>query len=153
MLEIERKFLVDKLSFDIASLFHERIIQGYLSIKRYQEERIRKKGEKYSFAKKTGDGLLRREQEREISKEEFDLLWPSTKNARIEKIRYLFLYGNRTIEIDVFEGRLKGLITAEVEFNSENEAEKFQVPEWFGREVTVDKRYKNKSLALYGKPA
>ena len=52
-----------------------------------------------------------------------------------------------TIELDVFEGRYAGLILAEVEFTSEEEAMAFQAPEWFGRDVTFTREYQNSRLA------
>ena len=56
-------------------------------------------------------------------------------------------YGKYIIEIDKYCSRLDGLIVAEVEFETEEEANLFALPEWFGREVTYDKRFKNKNLA------
>lgn len=41
-----------------------------------------------------------------------------------------------TIELDVFEGHYDGLILAEVEFASEEEAKAFNPPAWFGEDVT-----------------
>ena len=56
-------------------------------------------------------------------------------------------------EVDVFEGDLAGLVTAEVEFGSERQSRDFQPPAWLGKEVTGDRRYANQSLALEGDPA
>jgi len=47
---------------------------------------------------------------------------------------------------------LKNLITAEIEFKSEEESIAFKPPAWFSEEITTDERYKNKNLALYGIP-
>lgn len=47
----------------------------------------------------------------------------------------------------MYEGELAGLVVAEVEFLSEEESEKFIAPDWFGADVTDDKKYKNKNLA------
>ncbi|WP_244654007.1 hypothetical protein [Lentimonas sp. CC4] len=44
------------------------------------------------------------------------------------------------------------LIVAEVEFKSEAASASFSLPDYFGDEVTEDKRYKNKTLALEGIP-
>ena len=77
---------------------------------------------------------------------------PLTEGKRIEKIRYEIEYETSLIELDIYRGSLEKLITAEVEFKTESESTKFQTPSWFGREITDDKRYKNKNLALYGIP-
>ena len=57
-----------------------------------------------------------------------------------------------SIELDVYQERLDGLMTAEVEFASEDESRAYSPPSWFGADVTADSRYKNKNLALHGAP-
>jgi CYTH domain-containing protein len=57
-----------------------------------------------------------------------------------------------TIEVDVYSGALEGLVVAEVEFDDPWGAESYVPPYWFGREVTADSAYKNRSLALHGRP-
>ena len=52
-----------------------------------------------------------------------------------------------TIEFDVFEGKFAGLMLAEVEFSDETSANAFQAPEWFGEDVTYDRRYHNSNLS------
>ena len=49
--------------------------------------------------------------------------------------------------IDVFEGALAGLVMAEVEFESEGEAEAFAAPGFVGPEVTGDERFTGGVLA------
>ncbi len=54
-------------------------------------------------------------------------------------------------EIDIFQNKFKNLTdhkTVEVEFKSDELAENFIIPDWFGEEITYDKRYKNKNLSL-----
>ena len=53
-----------------------------------------------------------------------------------------------TIELDVFEGAYQGLVLAEVEFSSKEEADRFVPPTWFGREVTFTGEYQNSVLAM-----
>ena len=48
---------------------------------------------------------------------------------------------------DVFEGYLDGLIMVEVEFESEEDAVKFNPPEWFDKDVTFDYHYRNSYLS------
>ena len=36
----------------------------------------------------------------------------------------------------------------EVEFSSLEQADNFEPADWFGREVTIDKSYQNKALAM-----
>ncbi len=56
------------------------------------------------------------------------------------------------IEIDIYKGKLEGLVSAEIEFDNEIEADSFEFPEWFGKELTSDIRYKNINLAKFGIP-
>ena len=152
--EIERKFLVKELPADLENYLHNEIIQGYLIVTDNDiEVRIRKKGDKYFETVKAGSGLVRKESEKEITKEVFFDHWPLTEGKRVEKVRYEIEYGGKLIELDIYSGDLEGLVVAEVEFDSEEESVSFTPPEWFGEEVTHDERYKNKNLALHGKPS
>ncbi len=56
------------------------------------------------------------------------------------------------LELDVFDGELSPLTVAEVEFPTVEEAEAFTPPDWFGREVTYDKRYSNANMTINGRP-
>ena len=64
----------------------------------------------------------------------------------ITKRRYMIPYEPYTIELDIFEGHMKGLIMAEVEFPSVDEANSFTPPSWFGEDVTEDGRYHNSNM-------
>ena len=67
----------------------------------------------------------------------------------LTKKRYLIpVEGSHlTIEFDVFEGKFQGLMLAEVEFETEEEAKAFVPPEWFGRDVTYSGEYQNSRLS------
>jgi adenylate cyclase len=94
------------------------------------------------------------EEEIEIDADRFARLWPLTEDRRLEKTRYLIPgLGELTIELDVYSGGLTGLVVAEVEFGSEDAADAFRPPEWFGSEVTDYERFKNRTLACDGAPA
>ena len=54
-----------------------------------------------------------------------------------------------TIELDIYKEKLSGLITAEIEFASEEEALLFMPPKWFSEDVTYAPEYKNSYLALH----
>ncbi len=62
----------------------------------------------------------------------------------IEKFRYEVKAGKHIFEVDEFLGENEGLIIAEVELESEDEA--FEKPAWLGKEVTGDRRYYNSML-------
>ena len=150
--EIERKFLITAVPDFIEDHPFEDIRQGYLAVDGDEEVRIRQKGARFFETIKKGVGLQRIENEIQITKRQFDVLWPLTEGRRIEKRRYYVPYNSQRIEVDVFGGALANFVIAEVEFSSVAESEDFIPPEWFGMEVTNDERYKNKNLALNGLP-
>ena len=68
----------------------------------------------------------------------------------LTKKRYLIPVEGRedlTIEFDVFEGKFQGLMLAEVEFASEEDAMAFVPPSWFTRDVTFTREYQNSRLS------
>jgi adenylate cyclase len=153
-IEIERKFLVEELPDGLDSYPHREIEQGYLAITDDVEVRVRRYGDLAFLTIKSAGGESRIEEEIEIDQRRFDALWPLTEGRRIEKRRYRLPGGEGlTIELDVYRGRLEGLITAEVEFGSLADAAAFTPPDWLGRELTDEPRYKNKRLATDGLPS
>ncbi len=151
--EIERKFLVDYLP-DLEKVPHKEIVQGYIAATEDDlEVRLRRSGDSFFHTIKRGTGQVRDEFETDLSKQQFDALWPATEGKRLEKSRFELPHDGRIIELDVYHGNLEGLVVAEVEFDSEEASKKFVVPDWFGREVTFNSDYKNKNLALHGIPA
>ncbi len=152
--EIERKFLISTLpdSINLNNLVRREIMQAYVIAERGNELRVRKDADKYYMTVKLGSGISRIQPEVEISKGQFDTLFLAKCGEVVEKTRYLMANDAGTIELDVYKGHLKGLITAEVEFKSEDDAMNFKPPTWFGREVTYDLEYKNSALSLRGMP-
>lgn len=153
-LEIERKFLVEQLPDGLDEHPSGEIEQGYLAITEDVEVRLRRYGEDTVLTvKSSGDGS-RIEEEIEIEGRRFASLWPLTDGRRVEKRRYAIPFGDGlTIELDIYHGRLAGLLTAEVEFDTNEDASAFVPPDWFGRELTDDPHYKNKRLATDGLPS
>ncbi|OUR60505.1 hypothetical protein A9Q74_12855 [Colwellia sp. 39_35_sub15_T18] len=147
--EIERKFLVAQLP-NLSDAKQSVIKQGYLThVDDSVEVRLRQKEHEFYLTVKQGAGLIRTEVETSIVQEQFTTLWPLTVGARIEKVRWTGnITNNLFYELDIFSGQLETLQLVEVEFSSIASAEKFIIPAWFGQEVTEDKRFKNKSLAM-----
>lgn len=151
--EIERKFLVQSLPDNLDQYHHEEINQGYVVVSENGTEiRLRKEGNRYFQTIKSGGGKVRAETEIEISEGQFNSLWQTTEGKRLEKVRYKIPHGEQIIELDIYRGSLDGLVSAEVEFDSPEESNQFVPPEWFGKDVTNDRRYKNQSLVLRGLP-
>ena len=153
-MEIERKFLVDKVP-DLTGRDGDEIDQGYLAVAGDgdgAEVRLRRRGDRTVLTVKSGGGLTRVEEELELDRERFESLWPLTAGRRLTKTRYVFDHGDRKIELDVYSGALSGLVVAEVEFSDTETANGFDPPAWFGEEVTAIDGYRNASLATQGTP-
>jgi adenylate cyclase len=150
-MEVERKFLVPEPPV-LDGTESDEIEQGYLAIGADGEVRLRRKGEKLLLTVKRGSGISRDEAEVELDREAFDRLWPLTEGRRLHKRRHVIQQGDSTIELDVYEGDLEGLVVAEIEFDSEEGARRFEPPDWLGEEATGDERYLNETLATRGRP-
>lgn len=152
--EIERKFLIKKAPDDLDKFKSYEILQGYIIItKAGTELRLRQKGDKYFQTIKSGEGLVRKETEIELTADQFRKLWSLTGRKRLRKKRYEIQYEDMMIELDIYDEPFKGLITVEVEFKTVADSEQFSLPNWFGKEITNDERFKNRNLAKYGIPA
>lgn len=152
-MEIERKFLVADLP-DLSAAQNALVRQGYLTSPDDSTElRLRQKNDKFYLTLKGKGALARVEREAEISGDQFNTFWPETAGRRVEKTRYTgSLPDGRIFELDMFQGDLAPLCLVEVEFASEAEARNYVPPAWFGTDVTEDKRYKNKMMAISGIP-
>lgn len=148
MIEIERKFLVKSFDFKEEAFKSTRIIQGFLNTNKERTVRIRIKHNQGFITVKgqsTKDGLSRFEWEKEISKEEAKALLNLCEPGIIDKMRYEIKAKNHTFEVDEFLGNNEGLVIAEIELKTENEA--FVKPEWLGKEVTGNIKYYNSQLS------
>jgi adenylate cyclase len=151
--EVEKKFQVARLPSHLSKYPHENIHQGYLARTSSNIEiRVRKKGKHHFLTVKEGSGLKRTELEVKLTDKQFRVLWPMTKGLRIEKVRYRIPYQGVVIEVDIYQGKLRGLKKAEVEFSSGKQRQTFRSPGWFGKEITSKSQYSNWDLAKYGLP-
>ena len=151
--EIEKKFLVKNLPENLEQYEKIRIEQGYLNTIAAPTLRIRKQNQEYilcyKFKQKTKLNVasVSKEVELTLTEEAYEHLKTKIDGRMIEKDRYLLpLKNGLTAELDVFDGFFKGLEVVEVEFSSEEEASKFEAPDWFGKDVSLDSRYKNAQL-------
>lgn len=153
-LEIERKFLLHRLPDDLDPKQGVVIRQGYLSDEGDRSVRLRQSGEQFFLTCKQGRGVVRREVEITIDQVQFEALWPLTESARVSKIRYRYpLADGLVAELDVFDDSLAPLQVVEVEFDEHERAMAFEVPGFFGPDVTTDARFLNSTLAREGLPA
>lgn len=146
--EIERKFLVDKLKLRGLNFFSvEKMSQGYLS--RNPTVRVRLAGERgFLTIKSSTVGISRQEFEYEIPAADAKELLRLCGRDVLTKYRRKISYGGHVWEVDFFAGRNAGLILAEVELTSPDEP--LDLPDWVTKEVSADPRYFNSNIVKSG---
>lgn len=151
--EIERKFLVQGDGWRAGQAMRYR--QGYLSTDKTRTVRVRlvedvTAGEAWGYLTLKGKstGASRAEYEYAIPVQDArELLENLCHQPLIEKIRHTLTVGADTWEVDEFFGVNAGLVIAEIELESVDQA--FARPLWLGNEVTDDPRYYNSNLVTY----
>lgn len=158
--EIERKYAVKYLPNDIHIEKIQQIEQAFL----YKDEntiiRIRKVESKqeieYVYTVKTKGDIeydnqysigKKYEIESNITKELYEKLLKKKISNIIAKTRIVVpIPNNLEVEMDIYYGYLQGLLTAEVEFPNEEQANDFDKPDWLGEEIGY-KEFSNRKLA------
>lgn len=132
-MEIERKFLI-KIKPDISGVIPVHYERYYLKRSEGVEERIQKKGTIFEHEKKIVISTLERTREkREIPEEEFLRL---KKRAGEVIVRDGYELGNGT-SIKIYQGRFEGLMRAEIEFATKEDAIAYEPEKWMGHEITA----------------
>lgn len=155
--EIEKKFIIryPDLEFlkNVTGCEYTDIEQIYLLNEQGYSERIRKRGKANDFTyyhtlKMRVTDMKRIEEEKIISKEEYDLL-KTRANPNLNiiyKTRYCIPYLGHILEIDVFPFWKKQAFL-EIELNSENE--EYSIPDFLKviKDVSTDRTYTNRALS------
>ena len=143
--EIERKFLVVGSAWRTLAQ-GTRYRQGYLNSDKARTVRIRTVGDQaFLTIKGPTIGVTRTEFEYPIPYDDcVTMLNDLAEQPVIDKIRYKIPVDGLIWEVDEFFGANEGLIVAEVELTSEDQA--FEKPDWVGEEISGDVRYYNSSL-------
>lgn len=142
--EIERKFLIVTMP-DLSGQEPIRYERYYLNRAGNVEERIQKKGDVYEYEKKKKvSDLEHTKEKRSISQEEFESLKTRASEAIIRD-GYM-VSNNPDITLKIYHGKHEGLVRAEVEFGSLEEAQAFTPPAWMGKEITGTALGKDSSL-------
>ncbi|MCM1308026.1 MAG: CYTH domain-containing protein [Butyrivibrio sp.] len=145
-MEIERKFLINKIPFELTDYARREIEQAYLCTE--PVVRIRRDGGDFFLTYKSKGLMVREEYNLPLTAEAYSHLLAKHDGIIITKTRYeIPERDGLTIELDVFGGEYDGLILAEVEFLSEEQALAYTPPEWFGEDVSLSEEYHNSSLS------
>lgn len=143
--EIERKFLVTGDEWRVGAL-GEPYRQGYLGRSDQATVRVRVAGRSaYLTVKGEKPGRVRAEFDYPIPVEDAEeMLRTLCGQALIEKTRYEVVHAGLVWHVDEFGGANLGLVLAEIELDHPDR--EVELPDWVGREVTEDPRYRNSSL-------
>ena len=145
-MEIERKFIPIELPEDLNQFEHHKIEQAYLNTA--PVIRIRKQDDEYILTYKGGGMMAREEYNLPLNKDSYYHLLEKADGNVITKTRFnIPIHDNLIAELDIFEGKFAGMALVEVEFDSIEQANSFTPPEWFGEDVTHDKRFHNSYLS------
>ena len=146
--EIERKYLVKhELLPELSN--GVKMVQCYLVRSEKFTLRLRLADQKaFLTIKGRSSGISRSEFEYEIpALDALNMLKEFNPGNSVCKTRYCIDFAGHTWEVDVFEGSNSGLITAEIELNSEDEI--FELPPWIASDISEDPRYRNANLAAH----
>ena len=148
-MENERKWLVDNYTACemIQGLIAMKTVQGYLNTMddEYQIRYRSVNNTRFMLEIKSKGHLSRQELRYNITKEQFKEGMKLCK-SKVEKKRYIVdLPDGLKAEVDIYKDW--DFVTVEVEFDTPGEAEVFEAPDWFGKDVTYDPKYKNINLA------
>lgn len=147
-MEIERKFLIkaENLPSDLSQYPCLHIEQGYLCTD--PVVRIRRQNDDYYLTYKSKGFLSREEYNLPLTKQSYEHLKEKADGIVISKDRYVIPEENGlSIELDIFHQAYEGLLLAEVEFSSQEDAESYIPPLWFGEDVTYSSKYHNSTLS------
>lgn len=147
-MEIERKFLVTSPIDGYQNYPFRQIEQAYLCTE--PVVRIRREDDTCYLTYKSKGLLSREEYNLPLTKESYEHLREKADGNILTKKRYLIPVPGRpdlTIEFDVFEGRFAGLMLAEIEFATVEDALSFTPPAWFAKDVTESGEYQNSRLS------
>lgn len=156
-MEIERKFLLKKIPDNLLEYTCLIIEQGYLCYN--PVIRIRRQNDDYFLTYKGKGHMIREEYNLSLTKEGYEHLLPKIDGKLIKKRRYLIPlkniadnYGSSSlmVELDIFEGHMKGTVLAEIEFQTKEEAENFIMPDCFSEDVTTNPAYHNSNMSQKG---
>lgn len=163
-IEIERKFLIDGGSYPLQDgvnrwLSWKTITQGYIFITPWKNVRVRIVENHFPVYIAETQGFITVKHKFDTSKlatSEWEYEIPYDDAVQmitaicpdvVKKKRHIKIIDDMRWEFDYFTHRHEGLVVAEVEFKSEDDANAFVIPDFVLKEVTKDKRFANTWLA------
>ncbi len=159
MHKIEKKYLLKdniKTLVNDLQLESQKISEFYTVVKVCKEVKFSKIDSKYFKTIKNGI-LGSIDQNRfKIKKAQYLKEKKNSIGKKTSKQRYLISKNSQRYAIDIYQKNLNNLYILEITFKTKEGLNKFVLPEIFKdyieKEVTSDKRYQNRNLALLGDP-
>jgi CYTH domain-containing protein len=142
-IEYELTYLARELPAEIHSSLPTRVVDFYVAgaDSDHPVLRLRRKGDKYEITKKTiingTDSSAQTEQTIPLTSGEFESL-ASGQTRIVEKDRYAVTIGGHPAEVDVFSGKLEGLVMIDFEFDHEADKAAFEPPACCLADVTQE---------------
>jgi CYTH domain-containing protein len=142
-LELELTYLAATIPAEIRKATPQRLIDVYIpESSSFPVLRVRQRGDKYEITKKTpikeGDFSAHTEHTIPLTKGEFEALKRSSLRE-VEKNRYTVKINGCIAEVDVFTGKLTGLVVLDFEFKTDQEKSRFTPPGCCLADVTQEK--------------
>ena len=146
-MEIERKYFIESLPFDPGQYPYHQIEQAYLCTE--PVVRIRREDDTFYLTYKSKGKMVREEYNLPLTEKAYAHLLKKADGKILSKRRYLIHIPETslTIELDLFSGDYEGLVLAEVEFQTEEDANSFIPPSWLTIDVTFSGEYQNSRLS------
>jgi len=141
-IEIEKTYLAKFLPKGLNKCESRKMLDIYLpKHSKHAKLRVRQSGTNYVITKKSAvsknNASTHLEESISITFEEFKAFSRISAN-RISKTRYFYPYQNKIAEIDIFSGKLKGLVLIDFEFKSQKDLENFVMPDFCLADVTEE---------------
>ena len=138
-IELEKTFLAKTVPSDLKECRHKEIIDMYIpKASRHPVIRLRKNGDKYEMTKKEpveDDASHQEEHTIVLTEEEFNELL-KVDGKKVRKLRYHYPYNGRMAEVDVFQDELLGIIVVDFEFDTIEDKDAFQLPDFCSADIT-----------------
>jgi len=142
MIELERTFLAKHLPENLISAKKKEILDIYIPASAIHPNlRIRKNGDTYEMTKKKpinkDDPSQLRESTIRLNEHEFNDL-SLIPGKKVRKIRHFYPHNNHTAQFDIFCDELNGLVLIDFEFDSINEKDRFNMPDFCLVDITKE---------------
>jgi adenylate cyclase len=145
-LEIERKFLLANDGWKKSVIRRIRIRDGLIANTNGNKARVRIADANATITLKSRRrGPIRTEFEYAIPySDAAEILSTICDGHVLDKTRHVVTHTAAVWHVDVYEGILKGVVLAEIELQHADQ--KLELPDWIGKEVTGDSRYKKTNM-------